>query len=120
MSTVPEPQEPKPPTDAISQLASLFAQSPRDPKNAQIAELQRQVQATQEKAAEERFLWVLAFLIVVDFAWFTAMQNWAAPVVIGVLELIGLLVWADRCGVNAVAPLIDRLLGMVGKKAGGD
>lgn len=114
---MPEPQEPKQPSFFETLMAM---QGPQGQAGAgQIAELQRQIQSIQEKASEERFLWVLTFVIVVDFAWFTSMANWAAPVVIGVLELIGLLVWADRCGVNAVAPLVDRLLGMVGKKAGG-
>lgn len=118
MSTVPEPQEPKQPSFFDTLLAMQGVQGPA--KDGQIAELQRQIQAVQEKAAEERFLWVLVFVVVIDFVWLTGTQNWAAPVVIGVLELIGLLVWADRCGVNAVAPLVDRLLGMVGRKAGGE
>jgi hypothetical protein len=41
------------------------------------------------------------------------MENWSGPVVIGVFELIAILIMADRCHVDSVAPLIDKLTGML-------
>jgi hypothetical protein len=39
-------------------------------------------------------------------------QNWPAPVVIGIIELIAVLVMADRRKVGTVAPLIDKMTGL--------
>lgn len=101
-------------------MAALLMGEKADPKDGQIAELQRQAQFSKKQAAEERFLWVLAMVAILDFALLGSMQNWSAPLVVGVIELIGLVVWADRCEVKAVAPLVDRITGMIGKKAGGE
>jgi len=59
---------------------------------------------------EERFMWVVVLLLVVDIATFGSMKTWAAPVTIFILEIVGLLVFAKRCGVEEVQQLIDRIL----------
>jgi len=55
-------------------------------------------------------MWVVVLLLVVDIATFGSMETWAAPVTIFILEIVGLLVFAKRCGVEEVQQLIDRIL----------
>ena len=105
-----EPQEPVTPEDKLSRFIFGPTTAP-DPKDDQIAALQKQVQAIGEKAAEERFLWVLTIIVAGDVAFLGSMSNWSAPIVIGLVELIGIVIWADRCQVNAVAVLLDKLIG---------
>lgn len=108
--------EPSKPTASEERLRSIiFGSLPSsDQKDDQVAQLQEQIQAVQEKAAEERFLWVLVIVVLIDLWLLGSMQNWSAPLVIGAIQLIGLVIWANRCGVNAVMPLIDRLTGAIG------
>ncbi len=96
-------------------LAGLGATAaPADPKDETIAYLQMKVQSVEDKALEERFIWLLVGVILFDCLVFSDMESWTGPLVIGILELIGLVVLADRCGVNSVMPLIDRLGGFLG------
>lgn len=54
----------------------------------------------------QRFLWILVTIIFVDAILFSNMENWAAPLVIGILELIGIVILADRCKVDTVVPAV--------------
>jgi hypothetical protein len=96
---------------AERQLESMIGPSTSTAKDDQVAALEDQVQQIQNDRYEERFLWFLVALVLFDAMLFVNMENWSAPVVIGVLELLGVLIMADRCRVDTVAPLIDRLTG---------
>jgi len=45
------------------------------------------------------------------------LESWTGPLVIGIVELIGLYVLADRYKVDTIAPLIDRLTGFAHRAA---
>ena len=92
--------------------------SERDAKDDQIAQLETQIQDATDQRYEERFLWILIVVILLDWQMLKSMDNWAAPVVIGILELIGLFVLAERCQVDAILPLIDRIGGAIGRARG--
>ncbi len=95
--------------------AELLAVSDDDdrPKDDTIAELEKRVQGLENKLYEERFIWVLVAVILIDFLLFPDMESWSAPIVIGILQFIGLFVLAERCKVDAILPLIDRIGGAV-------
>jgi len=42
------------------------------------------------------------------------MQNIVGPIVIGCIETLLIFVLAERCGIDSVLPLIDRVLSAVG------
>lgn len=73
--------------------------------------LETQNQFLSDKMLEERFLWILCIFVLFDVVIFTHMEGWSGPIVIGVIELIIIVILADKCGVNTVAPLIDKLTG---------
>jgi hypothetical protein len=79
----------------------------------QVAELQDQVQDLDNKIKEERFLWILVATIVFDTYFFVQMDNWAGAIVVGILQLIGLIVLAQKCRVDPIMPLIDKIGGFL-------
>lgn len=83
-----------------------------DKKDEQIAELQQRVQQLRNENLEERFLWIIGLLTVIDLAVFPHMSTLSAPLVIGALNLIVLAIFAQKCGVDAFMPLIDKISGM--------
>lgn len=85
------------------------------PKDETIAALETKAQQLQERLTEERFLWILACIVLFDVLAFIHMTNWAGAIVIGVIQLIGLVVLGDKLRVNIVLPLIDRLTGYIPK-----
>lgn len=88
-----------------------------DAKDETIASLNTEIQGLLDKLLEERFLWALACIVFIDMYVFSQMENWSGPVVVGVFQLVGVVIFADRCKVNAVAPLIDRLTGFAHRAA---
>lgn len=76
-------------------------------------EAYRELDAVKDKLKEERFLFVLAGLVLLNAHILGNMENWAAPVVIGILQIFGLLIFARRSGVEEVQQLLDKLLDAV-------
>ncbi len=108
---MPERKPPK-----TKSLAESFEDTPTDPTDRQVAILQDRVGELENKIGEERFLWVVLFVILFDVLVFPSMGTWTAPIVIGLFELAGIVILADRCKVDAIMPLIDRLTGALGQK----
>jgi hypothetical protein len=69
---------------------------------------------------EDKFLWFLAALAVFDVVALLRVESWTGPVVIGIIELVAVIVMANRCRVDVVAPLIDKLVGMIPKCKGNE
>ncbi|WFM72977.1 hypothetical protein [Halomonas sp. CKK8] len=76
-------------------------------------EAYKELDAVKDKLKEERFLFVLAGLVLLNAHILGNMDNWAAPVVIGILQIFGLLIFARRSGVEEVQQLLDKLLDAV-------
>lgn len=71
------------------------------------------VSRLQDQIREERFLFLLAGLILLDAHILGSMENWAAPVVIGILQIFALLILARRCGVEEVQIWLDKVLSAI-------
>lgn len=119
MSIEAEPPQTAHPDGAIDKL---LASSP-DPRDETIAALEKELESLKNQYAEDKFLWFLGAIALFDVAALLRAENWTGPVVVGIIQLIAVIVMASRCKVDVVAPLIDKLVGMVpslAKKAGGD
>lgn len=103
-------EEPGPP-DPEALAASLSG--PSSPASDALARVEREKAAIEEKLHEERFLWALLCIILADAFLFTHIASGAGAVVIGLLQLVLVVVLAERCRVNAVWPLIDRAAGLL-------
>ena len=84
-----------------------------DPKDETISALENEIESLKDKHYEERFIWILVCMAIADAFLFSHIDNWTAPLVIGVIELIAIVILADRCKVNTVMPLIDRITGAI-------
>lgn len=97
-----------------SGLGKLLQQGDSDSASSDsLAKLEEKANDLENRLHEERFMWIFACVVLVDFYVFSNMENWSGPLVIGVLELIGLVVVAKRCNVDVVLPILDRLLGAI-------
>lgn len=85
-----------------------------DSKDKTISALENAVEELKDKHFEERFIWILVCMVIADAFLFSHIANWTAPLVIGVIELVAIVILADRCKVNTVMPLIDRITGAIG------
>lgn len=55
---------------------------------------------------EERFLFIVAFVVLFDAIIFSHVENWAGAIVIGIVELVGLAVLARKWRVQEVAQFL--------------
>ena len=79
-------------------------------KDSQIAELQSEVEGLRNCRNEDRFLFGLIILILLDVNFFTHMDGWGAPVAILLLEFIVVILMAKRQGVEEIVNMIDKYL----------
>jgi len=117
------PKPPKQPDSSGETLSVNFnlgsppADRPGDEATGeQVAALQERIEALDNKLHEERFVWVLTIVVLFDVLFLLDAENWTAPVVIGILELIGLIVLAQKCRVDPIMPLLDKFTGMLNGK----
>ena len=114
MSTEPAPSQQ---SKADAEIEHLL-ETPSDSRDEVIAALEKEIESLKNKHDEDKFFWFLAAIALFDVVALTRAENWAAPLVIGIIELIAVIVMANRCRVDVVAPLIDKLVGMVPKLRG--
>ena len=73
-------------------------------------DLQSQNIQLESKLKKERLLWILVTLTLADFLLFRDLQNWAAPIVIGILEILIILFAAHQWGLDQIISLWNDLL----------
>jgi hypothetical protein len=112
MSTVVDLPTPNQPPDAG---LDPITTSEVDPRDDQIAALQIEIEKLKNDHDEDKFLWFLGAIAAFDVAGLLHATNWTAPIIIGLIELVAIAVMADRCRVDLVAPLIDKLTGALGR-----
>jgi hypothetical protein len=74
--------------------------------NAALDDLSNQLERERDARKEERFLLIMVVVVVSDAYIFSNMENWTGPLVIGIIELIGLAVLARKWGVQEVAQFL--------------
>ncbi len=90
-----------------------------DARDAALASLEAQLQASHDAHKEERFVWIVVCTLLIDILWLRGSQNPILPIVVLILELIVLLVLARRMGIEDIARLMDRVIHSVGRGPGG-
>ena len=73
------------------------------------AQLEQRYAALRAKMGEERYIWTLVVILLVDFVVFERIGNWAASLAIMAIEAVLLVVIARKCGVPDVIMLIDKI-----------
>ncbi|MDT8894218.1 hypothetical protein RSO41_06080 [Halomonas sp. I1] len=106
------PNDTQPPHDEFNDIASEGGGEPHPSDHASqaVEDLSERLQAEQDARKEERFLFVLIGLTLLNLHTFTSATTWTTPIVIGLLQLIGLAIYARRCGVEELEKLVDKFL----------
>ena len=104
-------------------VAPTFATLTGDPSEAAIddakAALERELSELKDARLEERFVWIVVTVTLLDVIWFHDSSNATLPVVAMILELVALMVLARRMGVDDFVQLIGRVLHGIGNKGSG-
>jgi hypothetical protein len=86
------------------------------PKDEALARITKELMAERETRSEERFLWLLTSVILIDILLLGNMNNSATPIVVLVLELLGFVLLAKKMGIPATAAILDKIMSAVAKK----
>jgi len=86
------------------------------PVDEALARVQEELAAARELRREERFGWMIVTLILLDIILLGDMKNVTTPIVILVLELIGLTILAKRLGISSAAVVLDRMTAAIAHK----
>jgi len=100
-------------TNPNNEIISILKE-PSDPTDDQIAALQEDIENLKNKHQEDKFMWFVSGIALLDIVALLHVDNWTGPLVIGLIELIAIIVMANRCKVEVVAPLIDKIIGGIG------
>lgn len=106
-------------TDAGS-IGALLTDEPTQ-RDALIQELQEDLTAEQDARKEERFLFIVVCVLLLDIAFFSVMPSFGGPLALLILELLILIPLARRMGMQEIAEIFNRALSrMAGKATDGE
>lgn len=104
-----------PSSDAAPPLTAAPVPGPIDDA---LANLANQLADEKDRRREERFLFILAVVCILNVLFLRDVENWAVPLVLLILELIFLSMAAKMLGVDWVVTLIDKVVGQLPFKRG--
>ncbi len=76
-----------------------------------IEELQQSLEAERDARLEERFVFIVIGVMLLDVVFFTVAPTFGGPLALLVLQLLVLIPLAKRMGMQEIAKLIDRVIG---------
>lgn len=86
------------------------------PLSEALAQVQEELTRSKEQRVEERFVWTIVVLVLLDVLILQNTKNPTLPLVVLVLELVGLTVVARRMGIASAAVVLDRLTAAIAHK----
>ena len=75
-----------------------------------IESLSEQLEALKDERREERFIWIIICVILIDVLWFRNASNPTFPIVILILEAVVLFILAKRMGVDEAQVLFSKFI----------
>ncbi|WP_423821323.1 hypothetical protein V5738_13415 [Salinisphaera sp. SPP-AMP-43] len=77
------------------------------PNSESLSNLSSQLEQEKDGRREERFVFFLIIILLLDVMWLGSMENWTAPLVIGAGEALLLFLAAKRWGLKEIVVIID-------------
>lgn len=111
---------PAEPAGHFSQLKGDDASETPGKKDEALEAVQQQLAAAQDARREERFIWIVICVILVDVLWFRNATNAVVPIIVLLLELVVLFILAKRMGVEEVGGLFHRMMDGISRGATGN
>lgn len=90
-------------------LTDLLAEKPTL-KDDQIGRLQQKLDYERDARREERFIFIVVLVILLDVVFFSVMPSFGGPIALLILELLILIPLAKRMGMEEIAAILDRVL----------
>ena len=78
-----------------------------------IASLEEQLSDEKKSRNEERFLYIFLALLCINIYAFSQMSNWGSPVALLIFELIGLVIIANKLGIEYVVRFFDQIIALL-------
>lgn len=83
----------------------------------EIQELEKSLEREKDKRNEDKFLFCLVSVILLNVIIFTSMEeSFMGPLVIGIFEAFALLLLAHRWGLEKIVKMIDGLIATISRK----
>lgn len=93
-------------------LTELLVEEPTV-KDDQIERLQQRLNYEQDARREERFIYIVVLVILLDVVFFSIMPSFGGPISLLILQLLILIPLAKRMGMEEIASILDRVLNRV-------
>ena len=102
-------------------LDELIPEAPT-PRDQQVQELQEALAGERDARREERFLFIVVGVLLLDVVFFSVIDNFGGPLALLILQMLILVPLAKRMGMEEIATILDRVLGRLvdNAKSGGD
>lgn len=97
-------------------LKALAAEEPTQ-KDAQIEELQQDLAEERDARLEERFIFIVVCVLLLDIVFFSVMPSFGGPIALLILQLLILIPLARRMGMQEIVTMLDRVLSRIVGKA---
>ncbi len=88
----------------------LFWKEERSKLVTEVQELGERLEKEKDNRKEERFIWLLVSVTLLNVFIFQNMESFLGPLIIGVFEAVALIVLAKILGLEEIVRLIDRLM----------
>mgnify|MGYP001619090762 FL=1 len=93
-------------------LTDLLIEEPTV-KDDQIESLQKKLDYERDARLEERFIYIVVLVILLDVVFFSIMPSFGGPISLLILELLILIPLAKRMGMEEIATILDKVLNRV-------
>jgi len=103
-------------SEDTSQLAQLEQQDAERAGDEIQNELSQRVEALEDARNEERFIFIMLIIILLDVVFFTVIPTWTGPLGLICIEIVVLFILAKKMGMEDTCALIDKLLNRVVEK----
>ena len=86
----------------------------KEQEDKEVSDLCLKIEEITKERYEERFLWILTFVLLLDIFFLKDCQNWSLPIVIGIIELIIILSVGQKLGIDFLSSLLEKILTALG------
>lgn len=96
----------------------ILVEEEPSPQDKQIQELQAKLIYEKDARLEERFVYLVVAVMLLDVVFFTVMPTFGGPIALLILELLVLIPLAKRMGMEEIARILGRVLDRMVAKGG--
>ncbi len=108
---------PKKQGEKLRNFDSLVSTEPTK-QDKQIEELQEHLEKERDGRNEDRFVFIVCLILLLDVVFFTVMPTFGGPLALLILEMLVLLPLAKRMGMEEIVQIMSSVLNRLAGKAG--